>query len=453
MRQAASRPRLLRQAEKHFLGLTPPQALVLSFVGLSLVGTLLLKLPIASHAPTSWMQALFTAVSASTISGLTVVATGSHFTLFGHWILILLMQCGGLGLMTFGILILRLSSGRLALHHRAALRETFNQSGSGDIFQLMRLLVLFVILMEASGTVVLALQWVPQMGLGRGLFHSFFHAVSAFNNAGFALAPDSLSRHVGNPLINLVISMLFISGGIGFAVIADLVSKKRFRDYALHTKLMLLGTVLINLVAMLVLFGLEYGNPDTLGALQGWSTKLWASWFQAVAPRSSGFATVDTAKLLPASAFFVMGLMFIGAGSGSTGGGIKLTTFIVLLLATRAFIRQHKHPVVFGRALDTAMTLKALAITIIALLCVITGAFLLTITESGNFLDLAFEAVSAATTTGLSRGITPSLSLPGQIIVMILMLIGRIGPLTLAFTLANPRGSRIQYPPGQVNIG
>ncbi|MES2535928.1 MAG: TrkH family potassium uptake protein [Pseudomonadota bacterium] len=446
-------PRLLRQAKKQFLRLTAPQALILSYVGLSLAGAALLKLPLASHQPTSWMQALFTAVSASTITGLTVVDTASHFTLFGHWVLIFLMQCGGLGLMTFGILILQLSSGQLALRHRAALRESFNQSGPGDIAQLMRLMFTFVLLMELLGTLMLALQWVPQMGLWRGLFHSFFHATSAFNNAGFALASDSLGAYVGNPLVNFVISVLFISGGIGFVVIADMLNKKRFRDYALHTKLMLLGTVVINLVAMLVLLVLEHGNPETLGGLQGWGAKLWAAWFQAVSPRSSGFNTVDTGKLLPVTAFFIMGLMFIGAGSGSTGGGIKLTTFIVLLLATRAFIWQHKHPVVFGRMIDAVMTLKALAITMIALLCVIAGTFLLLLTEPGDFLNLAFEAVSAATTTGLSRGLTPSLSLAGQWIVMILMLIGRVGPLTLAFTLANPRGSRIQYPKGQVNIG
>jgi trk system potassium uptake protein TrkH len=443
---------LIRQAQKRLLSLTPPQALILSYIGLSLAGVLLLKLPAANTGPISWMQALFTAVSASTITGLTVVDSGTQFTLFGQWILIFLMQCGGLGLMTFGILILRLSSGQMSLRQRAALRDSFNQSG-GDVVQLMQLMAGFMVAMEALGTLLLALHWVPQMGWPRGLFHSFFHAVSAFNNAGFALSANSLAGELASPLVNLVIPLLFVSGGIGFAVVADLVRKRRFREYSLHTKLMLVGTLAINLTAILVLLALEHGNPETLGGLDGWDQKFWAAWFQALAPRSAGFATLDIGKLLPETAFFIMGLMFIGAGSGSTGGGIKLTTFIVLLLATRAFARQHTHAVVFKRRLDSVMVMKALAITVIALFCVMTGTFLLAITEPAAFLDLAFEAVSAATTTGLSRGITAGLSLPGQCLVMILMLIGRIGPLTLAFTLANPQGARIQYPDGQVNIG
>jgi trk system potassium uptake protein TrkH len=453
MRRGFQPPMLYRQVRRRILHLTPPQALILSFVGLSLVGMLLLKLPAASHAQTSWMQALFTAVSASTITGLTVLDVGSHFTLFGQWILLALMQLGGIGLLTFGVLIIHLASGRLTLRNRAALQDSFNQSGRLDMQNLLRVLFSFILLTELLGTLLLATQWVPQMGWSRGLFYSFFHAVSAFNNAGFGLATHSLASYVANPVINIVISFLYISGGIGFAVIADLRAKRNFQDLALHTKLMLVGTVLINLLAMLVLLLLEYGNPDTLGALHGWGAKLWASWFQATAPRSSGFTTMDTASLHPVSAFFIMMLMFIGAGSGSTGGGIKLTTFIILLVATRAFLRQQQHPAMFGRSIDPGMIVRALAVAIMAVLCVAAGTFVLMLTEDGHFLDLAFEAVSAASTTGLSRGVTPGLSIAGQCTVMLLMLIGRVGPLTLAFTLANPRGSAITYPAGRVNIG
>lgn len=453
MRRGFQSPILYRQVTRQVLRLTPPQALIVSFIGLSLVGMLLLKLPFASNAPTSWTQALFTAVSASTITGLTVVDTGSHFTLFGQWILLALIQLGGIGLLTFGVLIIHMASGRLTLRNRAALQDSFNQSGRLDMRRLLRVLFSFIVLTELLGTLLLATQWVPEMGWSRGLFYSFFHAVSAFNNAGFGLASHSLATYVGNPVINLVISSLFISGGIGFAVIADLRTKRRFREFALHTKLMLVATVAINLVAMLTLLMLEYGNPNTLGGLHGFGTKLWASWFQAVAPRSSGFTTMDTVHLMPATAFFVMTLMFIGAGSGSTGGGIKLTTFVVLLVATRTFLRQQRNPVLFGRSIESGMILRALAVTVMALFCVITGTFLLVLTENKPFLDLAFEAVSAASTTGLSRDVTPTLSLAGQFIVMTLMLIGRVGPLTLAFTLANPRRADIEYPSGRVNIG
>lgn len=451
--QASSYLQWSQLVKKRFLSLTPPQALVLSYIGLSILGTLLLKLPGASQQPTSWLQALFTAVSASTVTGLIVVDTGTHFTLLGQWILLFLMQCGGLGLMTFGIIVIHLTRGQLALKHRAALRETFNHTGQGDVWRVMLRAIGFTVIVELLGTAFLALQWVPEMGWGKGLFYSFFHALAAFNNAGFGLAADSLMSHAGNPVVNIVISLLFISGGIGFVVIADIIGKKRFRHFALHTKLMLVGTLVINLVAMIVILVLEHGNPATLAALPDWSAKLWASWFQAVTPRSAGFNTLDTGALFPSTAFFIIGLMFIGGGSGSTAGGIKLSTFIVALLATWAFLRGREHPVVFGRGIQLDIIRKSLAIIVISLFCVSTGIFLLAVTEKGDFLDLAFEAVSAAATVGLSRGITADLSAAGQSILVVLMVIGRVGPLTIAFTLAHSRSESIQYPAGQVNIG
>lgn len=452
MRQVATPLHLLVKVEKGFFNLTPPQALALSFLGLSLLGTLLLKLPGTSHQPTSWLQALFTAVSASTVTGLAVVDPGSHFTLLGQWVLLLLIQAGGLGLMTFGVFFIHLSRDQLALSHRAALREALNQAGPGDLRRILRWAFGFTVLMEALGTALLALQWIPQLGFSKGLFFSFFHAVSAFNNAGVGLAKDNLMGYVANPLVNLVISFLFILGGIGFVVIADMIGKKRFRNYSVHTKVMLVGTLAINLVAMLVLLALEHGNPKTLGALS-WDGKLWAAWFQAVTPRTAGFNTVDIGAMLPSSVFFMMGLMFIGGGSGSTASGIKLSTFIVMLLATRALLRQQDHPVVFGRSIQLDTIRKALAITVISLFCVVTGVFLLAVTDSKPFLDLAFEAVSAFGTVGLSRGITSNLSAAGQIVIIVLMFVGRVGPLTLAFTLANPRSVRIQYAPAQVSVG
>jgi trk system potassium uptake protein TrkH len=363
------------------------------------------------------------------------------------------MQCGGVGLMTFGVFIIYLTSGQITLRHRAALREALNQTGPGDLRRVLLSIVGFTAIMEVAGTALLALHWVPELGWARGLYYSFFHAVSAFNSAGFVLPGNNLMNYVGHPLVNSVISALFIGGGIGFVVVADIFGKRRFREFAMHTKLMLVGTLAINVIAMLVILVLEYANPATLAALPDLGTKLWAAWFQAVSPRSSGFNTIDVAAMLPASAFFIMGLMFIGGGSGSTASGIKLSTFIVLLLATRAFLTEQERPVIFGRSIAPNVILKALAITVISLFCVITGAFLLAITEGHAFLDLAFEAVSAFGTVGLSRGVTPNLSNAGQLVVILLMLIGRVGPLTLAFTLANVRHERIQYPPGQVSVG
>jgi len=453
MRQIPLAANVIQSARRYILKITPQRALILSFLALSLVGTLLLKLPIASHQPTSWGEALFTAVSAATVTGLVVVDTGSHFTLFGQWVLIVLMQAGGLGLMTFGLLIIQLLNGRLGLAHRAVLGEVVNQGSQADMKRLLFLLFGFTAFVELIGTALLALQWIPEMGFTRGLYYSFFHSISAFNNAGFGLEADSLTKYVGNPLINAVISGLFITGGIGFIVIIDMLGKKRFEKYALHTKMMLIGTLFINVVAMLIVFLLEYGNPKTLGALPELSDQLWAAWFQGVVTRTAGFNTIDIAALGPATAFFMMGLMFIGAGSGSTASGIKLSTFIVLLLATRACLFNRAKPVAFGRSVGGDIVFRALAITVIGLFCVVTGIFLLCVTESATFLDLAFEAVSAFGTVGMSRGITASLSSPGQLLIMVLMLIGRVGPLTLAFTLATAHPARVQFPEGRVSVG
>jgi trk system potassium uptake protein TrkH len=433
--------------------LTPPQALVLSFIALSLIGALLLKLPFATTQPTSWMQALFTSVSASTVTGLAVVDPGTHFTVFGQCVMLVLIKLGGLGLMTFGVFIIYLSRGASSMSHRLVVAEALNQPGQADLMKTLRWLVAFTIIMELLGTALLAIRWVPAMGWSEGLFFSFFHAISAFNNAGVGLKANSLIDYVGDPLINTVISALFIIGGIGFVVVADMYNKRRFRDYSLHTKLMVVGTLTINLVAMLILLVLEYGNPDTLGGLPSLSAKLWAAWFQAVSPRTAGFNTLDISDLMPASVFLIMGLMFIGAGSGSTASGIKLSTFIILVLATLSIFKRREQLRVFGRSIGTPTIVKSLAITVVSWLTVVTAIFLLILSESAVFIDLAFEAVSAFGTVGLSRGITADLSPLGQSIIMVLMLIGRVGPLTLAFILTRSHSKRIQYPDGQVNVG
>lgn len=414
---------------------------------------MLLALPIASNQPTSWLQALFTSVSSSTVTGLMVVDPGTHFTVFGQCVMMALFQLGGLGLMTFGVFIIQLSRGALSMNHRLAVAEALNQPGQADMMKMLRWLVAFTIIVELIGTLLLAIRWVPEMGWSQGLYFSLFHAIAAFNNAGVGLKSNNLIDYVGDPVINIVISGLFIIGGIGFVVVVDMYNKRRFRDYSLHTKLMLVGTLAINLIAMMALLVLEYGNPETLGGLPSLSDKLWAAWFQAVAPRTAGFNTLDIADLMPASVFLIMGLMFIGAGPGSTASGIKLSTFIVLVLATISIFKRREQSAVFGRSIGTQAIIKSLAITVVSWLTVVTAVFLLILSESLVFIDLAFEAVSAFGTVGLSRGITADLSPIGQGIIMVLMLIGRVGPLTLAFMLTRSHSKRIQYPDGAVNVG
>src|SRR5690606_3217625 len=401
----------------------------------------------------SWLDALFTAMSAVTVTGLVVVDTGTVFTLFGQSVLLVLIQLGGVGFMSFAVLILQLLGGRIGLHQQIILREALNHTSLGSLMQSVEVLLAISLSMEAVGMLILTTQWVSEFGLWEGLYRSLFYAVSAFNNAGFALDGDSLSNYAGNPVINLSITVLFITGGLGFAVLADLYQTRRLQLLSLHTKLMLTGSLILIPVSMLLILLLEWHNPATLASMEGWGERLWATWFQAVTPRSAGFNTLDIEALHPATVALLTGLMFIGGGSSSTAGGIKLTTFIVLILATRAVLRQQSEPVVFGRAIGPETVLRALAITVISLMAVTAATFLLTFTVACPSQDMLFEVMSGFATLGLSRGLAPELSGFGNGVIIVCMFVGRLGPLTLAFILTPRRKSRVQYSRGEIYIG
>lgn len=433
--------------------LSPPQLLLLGFALLSALGTLLLLLPIAAHEPLRWHQALFTATSAVTVTGLIVTDT-STLTLFGQIVVLLLIQLGGLGFTTFAALVLLLLGMRMPLQQQKLVRENLNYSSFKDLRRLVLVVIVVALVAEAGGTLLLATTWVPEFGLQAGLWYSLFHAVSAFNNAGFAILPGGLFNEVANPQVNSVMSLLFIIGGLGFAVIAELTQWRGRRRLSLHTKVMLSATLGLTLSAMAALLLLEWNNPATLGGLDSITARLWAAWFQAVTPRSAGFNTVDISALTAPSTLLTMLLMFIGAGPGSTASGIKVTTFVVLLLVAHAFVRSTAQPAIFGRAVPEQIVLKAVAVAFAGLLLVFTSLLALTITEPGKaFLDLAFEAVSAFGTVGLSRGITDDLSVPGQIVVIITMLLGRAGPISLGYFLATRKSGGTRYAEGQVHIG
>ncbi len=436
----------------HLMKVNPPQVLAFGFLFVILIGTISLKLPIASEGSLSWTDALFTATSATTVTGLVVVDTGSFFTTFGQVVLMLLMQVGGLGLMTFAVVIALLLGKKIGLTSRLLVQESFNQPTIGGMVSLVKLIVIFTFTVEAIAIMLLAIRWVPEYGWQEGLFVSTFHAISAFNNAGFSTWADSLSGYVGDPLVNLVITCLFIIGGIGFVVLADILKRKSFRKLQLHTKLMLVGTLIVNSIAMLVIFLLEYQNPATIGTFS-LTDQLWASYFQAVTPRTAGFNSIDIGSMNEGSLLFMILLMFIGAGSASTGSGIKLTTFLVILIAMYTYLKGRKEAVAFQETISSSIIHRALAITTISALLVFGCVFLLTITEQTPFLATLFEAVSAFGTVGLSMGITANLSEPGKWIIMMLMFAGRIGPVTLAFALAKTKSSTIQYKKGNVITG
>ncbi|WP_253798343.1 TrkH family potassium uptake protein [Rhodovulum sp. P5] len=431
----------------------PPLALILVYAASIVLGTLLLKLPLAARVPISWSDAAFTATSAVTVTGLSVIDTGSVLTLFGQAVLLLLIQVGGLGLMTFAVLILTMLGLTVGVTHRQYLREDLNQTSVSGLLRLVRTIIGFVLVCELVGAGLLTLVFVPHLGWADGLWASLFHAVSAFNNAGFALFPDSLSGWVGDPLVNLVIPALLILGGLGFTVVADLRRIGGWRGLTVHGKLMLVGTAGLLVWSTVSFAALEWTNPATLGQFESPATRALASWFQAATTRTAGFNTVDIAELENGTTLMFMTLMVIGAGSTSTGGGIKVTTFIVLLLTTAAVFRRRPSVDVFGRRLGHDQIMKVLALAMVSVLAILIALFTLLLFHEGDFLDLAFETVSAFGTVGLSRGVTGDLDAAGRIVIMAIMFMGRVGPLTFGFLLAVRRRRRIAYPEGTVYLG
>lgn len=441
------------QAHRGVLRLPPPVVLALLFGLLIGLGTLALKTPWATTHPIGWMDAAFTATSAVTVTGLAVVDTGTSFTLLGQVVLLVLIQLGGLGLMTFAVMVLSLLGQRIGLRQQVLLREDLNQTSLADVIRLVRLIAVVVVALELVGTLLLALHFVPAFGWGTGLWHSLFHSVSAFNNAGFALYPDSLTRWATDPLVNLVIPLLYIVGGLGFSVLNELRQGKPWSRLSLHTKLMFAGTAGLVIWSVSAFLVLEWNNPLTLGGYESLADRLMIAWFQATTTRTAGFNTIDMAALDDGTVLMFISLMFIGGGSTSTAGGIKVTTFMVLLMAAGAFLRSRPEPIAFGRAVRPPDILKVLALAFIGLLLVMVGTFLLTVSQQAPFLDLAFEATSAFGTVGLSRGVTGELDGFGRLILMVLMFIGRIGPLALGFLLARSVLASIRYPKGNVFLG
>ncbi|WP_226669378.1 TrkH family potassium uptake protein [Metabacillus litoralis] len=438
---------------KRFIKLNPSQLLVLVFVVSITIGTILLKLPFATNVSIKWVDALFIATSAMTVTGLATVDPGSTFTVYGQFIIAILIQVGGLGIMSFAVLIFMVLGKKIGLKERILIQHALNQTSLGGVIKLVKYLFIFSITIEMIAMIFLAIRWVPEYGWSQGLFYSFFHSISAFNNAGIALWPDNLIQYVGDPIINIVMSSLFIIGGIGFTVLVDIWHKKSFKKLSLHTKMMIVGTLIINVVAMLFIFCVEYSNPKTLGELT-LGNKLWASYFQAVSPRTAGFNTIDIGGLDETSIFFMVILMFIGAGSGSTGGGIKLTTAIVIGLATLTFLKGKSEVVVSRRTIHYSTIVKALAISMVSIVFVICSILLLNITEKhASFLDIMFEVVSAFGTVGLSTGITGDLTSIGKQLIIFIMFVGKLGPLTLMFSLAKPSKEKIRYPQEDVLTG
>ena len=443
---------------------SPPQLIALSFALAILVGALLLWLPVThgvnpdgTRRSVNFLQALFTATSALCVTGLNVIDPSKDFNRLGQVIIMLLIQVGGLGILTFGTSFAILRRRRVAFSERFRVAQQVSALNTGDVLRLIRNIFLYTFVIEFVGFVLLSFRFVPMHGLGTGLYYALFHSVSAFNNAGFALYSDNLMGFVSDPLVSLVIPALILLGGMGFLVqlnvVAHLLNPRRHR-LMVHSKLVLTMMTLLFVLGVVTYLIFEWSNPKTLGPL-GLGSKLLAAIFHSATTRTAGFNTQDYSLMTLPTIFFTIILMFIGANPGGTGGGIKTSTFYVMMASAWSMVRGRRDTNLFGRRIDTETTLRAMTVGLLSL-GLVNGMFLLLLIfntdDKVKFVQLFFEAVSAFGTVGLSMNTTPLLHPDQHIVLILLMYLGRIGPLTFAVAFSRPDGKELVRYPAEKDI-
>nr|WP_247740789.1 TrkH family potassium uptake protein [Cohnella sp. LGH] len=436
---------------------SPPRILLLGFSFIILTGTVLLMLPVASASrePTSFVDALFTATSAACVTGLVLFDTGSYFSTFGHWVILLLIQIGGIGFMTMATLFALMLRRRISLKERLILQESLNQGSIEGLVRLVRKVIFYALALELVGALLYTIRFSIDMPLGRALYHGVFHAISIFNNAGFDLSGDfsSFSKYASDVYMNFVSMLLIILGGFGFIVLADLFEVRKKKKFSLHTKVVLSVSAALIVIGALIILIFEFTNTRSI-AEDSFGQKVLSSLFHSVTTRSGGVTTESISDFRQATQFFIIILMFIGASPGSTGGGIKTTTFAVLVGAVLAMIRGKEDVVLFRLRLAQERVYKAVTVTLFCIGIVMLGTMILATTEDASFLKILFEATSAFGTVGLSMGLTENLTLAGKLTITLLMFMGRLGPLTLTYALGPRSGRQLyRYAEGKIIIG
>lgn len=438
--------------------LNPSAILVLGFAVIILIGTGLLSLPIATEDGKGlpFLDAFFTATSATCVTGLVVVDTADTFTMFGELSILAMIQIGGLGFMTFTTFLFIMLRKKISLKERLLLKEAFNASSTAGMVKIAKRIFIFTFVMEFLGGAVLAARFAYEMPVSKAIYYGFFHAISNFNNAGFDLMGGfrSLTEYVGDPVVVLVICTMIVTGGLGFIVINELYEYHQTRRLSLHTKVVLSTTAVLLVGGAVLVFLFEYTNMKTMGTLT-LPEKILGAVFHSVTPRTAGANTLPMADLTHGTLLLTIFLMFIGGGSGSTAGGIKVTTFTVLVAAIFRQLQGKEGVVLFKRRIVTETILKVMTLSLSGGFIVIAVTFLLSLTEKNyDFIVYLFEATSAFGTVGLSMGLTPELSVIGKVLIIITMFIGRVGIITIVFSIVKKTGrERYQYVKGNVMIG
>lgn len=456
---------------KKLRNIPPAAKIAISFAIVIFIGSLLLTLPISNLeiSETTYFDNLFTAVSMVCVTGLFILPVATSYTIFGQIVCILLMQIGGLGLMTIlATLIMRMGK-KMRYSNTIAVKEALNRNELGDFKTYLASILKYTFIIEGTGMLLLAIRFVPEFGFAKGLFVSLFLAVSGFCNAGFDnIGAISLQEYVHDPLVNIVITSLIILGGIGFSVWFDVTQniqsviknkcrsgwKRTYRMLKIHTRLAINMTIALIVTGTLAFLLVEWNNPNSIGNFT-FGEKVLASFFQTVTMRTAGFATLDYELIEPFSLLFFVGTMFIGGSPGGAAGGIKTTTFALIALLIISEIKGQKHVNYAHHTIPIEIIRRAIVIVATFALFLMAGVSVLMLVEDQPFLFLLFEAVSALATVGVSVNLTPELSQISHIVLMILMFVGRIGPITILLSLS--RKSKItkdqQYAKTTILIG
>lgn len=438
---------------------TYSQISAISFMSIILVGALLLTLPISSRSgeATPFIDALFTSASATCVTGLVVYDTYTHFSLFGQIVILSLIQIGGLGFMIIATLFSLMLKRKIGLKERGMLQESVSTIHIGGIVRLTKHILFGTVIFEAIGAIILALRFYPDMGLKQGLYNGVFHSISAFCNAGFDLMgrfepSSSLTLYSGDIVVNLVIMSLIVVGGVGFLVWEDIFTNKlKFCKYRLHTKIVLVVTAALIIVPAIIFYSIERTNSFAgMGTTESWL----ASFFQSITPRTAGFNTVNIAELSEGSILLTIILMVIGGSPGSTAGGVKTTSFAVIILSLIASIRHTEDINVFNRRLERDVIKKAYDVITIYFMCCALAVLLICALQPFGLKEVFFEVVSALSTVGMSTGITPDLNSLSKFIITLLMFFGRVGSLSVALVFSEKKEYiPIRKPVEKISIG